>query len=160
MDPIIPSQPARSYAAAHQPFVLIPGANHAQTSNGVINTSRGDIEATLDYAAATEQLAAAVAAFVTSHQAVQKGDRQAAGDGLLVMVRRTAEMVAPYFMASGGGVLNDSVATVSKWCCNVVVGCGRRRYVVWFVVLEILHLCKHCTSQHCKQEPVPGQSWA
>lgn len=90
-----------SYAASHQPFILVPGANHAQTSNGVPNYARGDIPPTVEYATATEQLSHAIASFVTSHQAVQKNDRQAAADELLVMVRRTAEMLGPYFMASG-----------------------------------------------------------
>lgn len=90
-----------SYAASHQPFILVPGANHAQTSNGVPNYARGDIAPTVEYAVATEQLSHAIASFVTSHQAVQKHDRQAAADELLVMVRRTAEMLGPYFMASG-----------------------------------------------------------
>lgn len=91
------------YAASHQPFILVPGANHAQTSNGVPNYARGDIAPTVEYAVATEQLSHAIASFVTSHQAVQKHDRQAAADELLVMVRRTAEMLGPYFMASGMG---------------------------------------------------------
>lgn len=90
-----------SYAAAHQPFILVPGANHAQTSNGVPNYARGDIPATAEFAATTEHLGKAVASFVTSHQAAQKSDRQAAADELLVMVRKTAEMLGPYFMASG-----------------------------------------------------------
>lgn len=92
----------RSYAASHQPFILVPGANHAQTSNGVPNYARGDIPPTAEYAATTEQLGKAVASFVTSHQAAAKSERQAAADELLVMVRRTAEMLGPYFMASGG----------------------------------------------------------
>jgi hypothetical protein len=91
-----------SYAAAHQPFILVPGVNHAQTSNGVPNYARGDIQPTTEYATATEHLSKAVASFVTSHQAATKPERQAAADELLVMVRRTAETLAPYFMASGG----------------------------------------------------------
>lgn len=91
-----------SYAAAHQPFILIPGANHAQTSNGVANYARGDIPATTEYASTTEQLGKAVGAFMSSHQAARKSEREAAADELLVMVRRTAEMLGPYFMASGG----------------------------------------------------------
>lgn len=81
---------------------MVPGANHAQTSNGVPNYARGDIPPTTEYATATEHLSKAVASFVTSHQAAEKSDRQAAADDLLVMVRKTAEMLAPYFMASGG----------------------------------------------------------
>lgn len=92
----------RSYAAAHQPFILVPGVNHAQTSNGVQNYARGDIPATTEYATATEHLSKAIASFVTSHQAAAKPERQAAADDLLGMVRRTAETLGPYFMASGG----------------------------------------------------------
>lgn len=105
-----------SYAAAHQPFILVPGANHAQTSNGVPNYARGDIPATAEYGATTEQLGKAVASFLTSHQAAQKSERQAAADELLVMVRRTAEMLGPYFMASGTPWV--SITLCGRCCCS------------------------------------------
>jgi hypothetical protein len=42
-----------------------------------------------------------MAAFVTAHEGPSKSAKQAATDQLLLMVRQTAELVAPYFMASG-----------------------------------------------------------
>eukprot|EP00775_Hariotina_reticulata_P006829 gene6829-7046_t len=89
------------YAAANQPFILVPNANHAQTSNGRVQVERGDMAALTDYAAATEAFAKAIAAFLTSHESVDRSSRQAATDELLLMVRKTAELIGPYFMASG-----------------------------------------------------------
>eukprot|EP00882_Tetradesmus_deserticola_P009822 GHRQ01010379.1.p1 GENE.GHRQ01010379.1~~GHRQ01010379.1.p1 ORF type:complete len:506 (+),score=131.29 GHRQ01010379.1:324-1841(+) len=90
------------FAAAQQPFILVPGANHGQTSNGMPRFDRGDIPAHIEYAAATDAFARAIAAFVTAHEG-PKSAKQAATDQLLLMVRQTAELVAPYFMASGMG---------------------------------------------------------
>ncbi|WIA40550.1 hypothetical protein OEZ86_013893 [Tetradesmus obliquus] len=91
------------FAAAQQPFILVPGANHGHTSNGIPNYDRGDIPAHTEYATATEAFARAMAAFVTAHEGPGKSAKQAATDQLLLMVRQTAELVAPYFMASGMG---------------------------------------------------------
>ncbi|KAF6258194.1 hypothetical protein COO60DRAFT_1693439 [Scenedesmus sp. NREL 46B-D3] len=91
------------FAAAQQPFILVPGANHGNTSNGVANYDRGDIPAHTEHAAATDAFARAMAAFVAAHEGPTKGAKQAATDQLLLMVRQTAELVAPYFMASGMG---------------------------------------------------------
>lgn len=44
----------------------------------------------------------ALGAFITAHESGDKGARTAATDELLLMVRQTAEVVGPYFMASGG----------------------------------------------------------
>lgn len=79
----------------------MPGANHGHTSNGIPNYDRGDIPAHTEYATATEAFARAMAAFVTAHEGPGKSAKQAATDQLLLMVRQTAELVAPYFMASG-----------------------------------------------------------
>lgn len=89
------------FAAAHQPFVLIPGANHADTSNGVFNNSRGDIPSQADLTIAQTQMGTALGAFMTAHESVDAGARTAAVDELLLRVRQTAELVGPYFMASG-----------------------------------------------------------
>lgn len=89
------------FAAAHQPFILVCGANHAQTSNGAPNYTSGDIPAHTEYAAAADVFARAIGAFITAHEGAGKSSRQAATDELLLMVRQTAELIGPYFMASG-----------------------------------------------------------
>jgi hypothetical protein len=101
------------FAAAQQPFILVPGANHGHTSNGIPNLDRGDIPAFTEYAVATEAFARAMAAFVTAHEGPSKSAKQAATDQLLLMVRQTAELVAPYFMASGKVPTNQYVLSIA-----------------------------------------------
>jgi hypothetical protein len=127
---MLAAAPSVSYrfAAAQQPFILVPGANHGHTSNGIPNLDRGDIPAFTEYAVATEAFARAMAAFVTAHEGPSKSAKQAATDQLLLMVRQTAELVAPYFMASGKvsrrnvNVLSIACATFYCYCfccCNI-----------------------------------------
>jgi hypothetical protein len=71
------------HAAANQPFILVPNANHAQTSNGVVQVDRGDMTARIDHAAATEVFAKAIAAFLTTHEAVDQSFRSDATDRCL-----------------------------------------------------------------------------
>eukprot|EP00879_Flechtneria_rotunda_P016930 GHRR01017724.1.p1 GENE.GHRR01017724.1~~GHRR01017724.1.p1 ORF type:complete len:443 (+),score=162.76 GHRR01017724.1:567-1895(+) len=100
------------FAAAHQPFVLVPGANHAQTSNAPQpNFARGDIVAQADQAAAVDAFGKAIGTLLTCHEGADRSTRQAATDQLLVMVRETAESVGPYFMASGMGDLGAAWVT-------------------------------------------------
>jgi hypothetical protein len=90
-----------SFAAAHCPFVLVPNANHGQSSNGIPNYARGDIKAQLSDEEARASFAAAIGEFATAHEGGSPAARAAATSALLQRCRATAELMAPYFLASG-----------------------------------------------------------
>lgn len=96
-----PSPPPHSFAAAHCPFVLVPNANHGQSSNGIPNYARGDIKAQLSDEEARASFAAAIGEFATAHEGGSPAARAAATSALLQRCRATAELMAPYFLASG-----------------------------------------------------------
>lgn len=59
----------RRYAATHKGLVILPGINHALTSNGVPKLAYGDVPApVLAPAEARSAMTAAVASFIMTHQ--------------------------------------------------------------------------------------------
>jgi hypothetical protein len=92
-----------SFAAAFKPYILIPGANHGQTTQDPINVARGDMPATAADADALLQYGRTIGAFLVAHEGGSEDIRQSAATELLQMCRATAEMIGPYFMANGEG---------------------------------------------------------
>lgn len=98
------SAPALGHAstAIQRPVILIPGCNHANFSNGVVHTARGDLhtEDTLEESAG--HVATAMANFIAAHaQGVDKDAAHAAKADLVAGTLRSAELLSPYVGALG-----------------------------------------------------------
>lgn len=90
------------FAAAHKPFILVPGVNHGQTSNGISRYERGDLHATVPYDKAVADLGMAVASFMTAQEAQEDAVKGDATAKLLHLVQQASDMIAPYLKATGG----------------------------------------------------------
>jgi len=103
------SHHTHSFAAAHRPSLLLPGANHTQTTAATPSPAqapptpnRGDVPATASDSNAMAGLGAVVAAFLTANASgVDEAARASAVRVLRGMSEATAGLVAPWFEASG-----------------------------------------------------------
>jgi hypothetical protein len=92
-----------SFAAAYKPYILITGANHAQTTQSPVNEARGDLPAALSDAEALSGFSRVIGAFLTAHEGVNEGVKREAVAELVGMCGATAEMIGAYYMANGEG---------------------------------------------------------
>ncbi len=118
--PTPPSLHRPSFAAAQRPSILVPGANHAQSAflppppppapgappaapPPPAPGARGDIPATVTVDQAVDGLGRAIGAFMVANGSGVEGEARAGAVGALQgMCGETAEMVQPWFEASGG----------------------------------------------------------
>jgi len=92
-----------AYSAARWPFILIAGANHAQSSGGgALRRERGDISAGVPFEGAIASSGDALAAFIAAHAGRAETAAGARAE-LLQAVAATARFVAPYARAAGYG---------------------------------------------------------
>jgi hypothetical protein len=98
---LLASRAGPELAAAYRPIVLVPGANHGQTTGGGPNLPRGDIPSNADVNASTASLAEMVSAFLAAHESPEAADRQDGVQALLAGVRNTSRLLAPYLSLRG-----------------------------------------------------------
>ncbi|PNH11302.1 hypothetical protein TSOC_001910, partial [Tetrabaena socialis] len=122
------------YVAVNKPVIWIPGLNHGNTSNGVVNTPRGDVAAGVtEHSACMKVLGAHVASFLTAHLAPSEQGRAEAEDALLAAVQASTRHTAPYCAALGLGdvaapfaeALPPREAASGPWRAGVLSGAGR-----------------------------------
>jgi hypothetical protein len=81
-----------------RPLVIIPGMNHAQVSNGVVNAPRGDLEASISHTKAAQEIAAAVLHFIVLYAPgnVAQSARDTSLDALTEATWHAVEFLAPF----------------------------------------------------------------
>jgi hypothetical protein len=99
---------AAQFGARHlatvRPFAIIPGMNHAQFSNGVVNAARGDLPSDVPLETQAEAVAGLLAAFVAAnHPAASQESSHHAAERLMQATAASFELLSPYCEASGRG---------------------------------------------------------
>lgn len=99
---------AAQFGARHlatvRPLAVIPGMNHAQFSNGVVNTARGDLPSDVPLETQAEAVAGLLVAFVAAnHPAATRESSHHAVEQLMQATAASFELLTPYCEASGRG---------------------------------------------------------
>ncbi|KAL4427622.1 hypothetical protein ABPG75_001711 [Micractinium tetrahymenae] len=87
-----------------RPFAIVPGMNHAQFSNGVVNSARGDIPSDVPIKTQAEAVAGLLAAFAAANhpEATEESARQEI-EQLLQATTASFDLLTPFLEAAGRG---------------------------------------------------------
>jgi hypothetical protein len=107
------------HASRTRPIAIVPGLNHAQQSNGVVNAARGDVAAEQPHSVGAAAIAALIADFITAnhhHNTVNSKELQAPAaeaaaasiDRLQQATATAMELLSPYSEAAGRGPLTGA----------------------------------------------------
>lgn len=92
----------KDYAAMYRPVILVPGMNHGQSSNNVLNKTVGDLSPDTNYDFAVSITANAISEFITVHRTGGPEHKKSV-DSLLELATDSAWIMEGYLSELGYG---------------------------------------------------------